>query len=175
MITRSDVSLGKAQGTLATCNVCGKEAPYKNMPKHVEANHITGVSHECDICGKISRSVHGLRQHMKAYHQRIHSLGIFVIWNLSCRTRHDLRMHKKNHHQISTENKELFIFAAYSHEFCSQRVKYHSRKMLLPKVSQEAMTSRAFSKPSRVGQGSEKLLVTRVITSRVVKNFFVHE
>ena len=68
MITKSDVSYGKGQGTLATCNVCGKEAPYFNMPRHVEANHITGVSHECDICGKNSRSRHGLRRHKTDYH-----------------------------------------------------------------------------------------------------------
>ena len=39
----------------------------------------------------------------------------------------------------------------------------------------QAMTSRAFSKPGRVGLGSEKLLITRVIKSRVVKIFFVNE
>ena len=71
MITRSDVSADKGQGFLATCNVCGKEAAYQNMPRHVEANHITGVSHECDICGKMSRSAHGLRQHKKIYHMTI--------------------------------------------------------------------------------------------------------
>ena len=74
MITKSDqhVSLGNGrQGFLATCNVCGKEAAYQNMPRHVEANHITGVSHECDICGKMSRSAHGLRQHKKIYHMTI--------------------------------------------------------------------------------------------------------
>ena len=71
MITKSDqhASFGNGrQGFLATCNVCGKEAAYQNMPRHVEANHITGVSHECDICGKISRSAHGLRQHKTNYH-----------------------------------------------------------------------------------------------------------
>ena len=68
MITKSNVNFDKKQGFLATCNVCGKEAPYKNMPNHVEANHITGVSHECDICGKISRSANGLRQHKTKNH-----------------------------------------------------------------------------------------------------------
>ena len=68
MITKSDVSLGKGLGFLANCKVCGKEAAYKDMPRHVEANHITGVSHECDICGKISRSANGLRQHKMNYH-----------------------------------------------------------------------------------------------------------
>ena len=46
----------------------GKEAPYADMTGHVEANHITGVSHSCNICGKISRTrkalgIHKLRNH----------------------------------------------------------------------------------------------------------------
>ena len=68
MITKSSVKAGKGQGYLGTCNVCGKEALYKNLPRHVEANHITGISHECDICGKMSRSAHGLRQHKTNFH-----------------------------------------------------------------------------------------------------------
>ena len=67
MITRSDVSSGTSQGKMATCKICGKEGPYKAMPRHVEANHITGVSHACDICGYTSRSRNGLRQHKKQH------------------------------------------------------------------------------------------------------------
>ena len=63
MITKSKTSAGPGQGLLATCNVCGKEGSYRHMPSHVEANHITGVSHSCDICGKISRSKNALSQH----------------------------------------------------------------------------------------------------------------
>ena len=66
MITKSDVR--GSYGFEATCNICGKEAPYKNMPRHVEANHITGVSHECDICGKMSRSKNALQKHKAYYH-----------------------------------------------------------------------------------------------------------
>ena len=53
MITKNDVST--AQGKMATCNICGKEGPYSAMPRHVEAYHITGVSHVCEICGSIFR------------------------------------------------------------------------------------------------------------------------
>ena len=70
MITKSDVSSNR--GKMATCNICGKEKPYKDMPRHVEANHISGVSHACDICGSISRSKGGMRQHMKIYHKTKH-------------------------------------------------------------------------------------------------------
>ena len=68
MITKSDVHAGKGQGFLYICNVCGKQAPYMNMKRHVEANHITGVSHECDLCGKTSRSKHATLLHKTRYH-----------------------------------------------------------------------------------------------------------
>ena len=63
MITKSDVSAGTGKGLLATCNVCGKQGPYNQMPRHIEANHIAGISHACEICGTISRSSNDLRQH----------------------------------------------------------------------------------------------------------------
>ena len=68
MITKSDILAGKGQGFLYICNVCGKQTPYMNMKRHVEANHITGVFHKCDLCGKTSRSKHGLLQHTTRYH-----------------------------------------------------------------------------------------------------------
>ena len=71
MITKSDVNHGTGKGKVATCNICGKEGPYKDMPRHVEANHITGVCHACNICGSISRSKHGLNQHMTRNHKAI--------------------------------------------------------------------------------------------------------
>ena len=74
MITKSDISEGSGKGPLATCNVCGKEGSYRHMPSHVEANHITGVSHSCDICGKISRSRNGLSQHKIKDHKNKTSL-----------------------------------------------------------------------------------------------------
>ena len=71
MITKSDVSSGKGKKLkLATCNICGKEAAFQNMPRHIEAKHITGVSHACGICGKTSKSKHGLLQHKLMNHHR---------------------------------------------------------------------------------------------------------
>ena len=64
MITKSDISAGPGKGKMASCNVCGKEGPYQLMPRHIEANHITGVSHACDICGKVSRSKNALNTHI---------------------------------------------------------------------------------------------------------------
>ena len=69
MITKSEISAGQGKGFMATCNMCGKQGPYFSMPNHVEANHITGVSHACDICGKTSRSRHALRLHISYKHK----------------------------------------------------------------------------------------------------------
>ena len=69
MITKSNVS--SSGGKMATCNICGKEGPYKDMPRHVEANHIIGVSHACNVCGIISRSKDGMRQHVTRNHKAI--------------------------------------------------------------------------------------------------------
>ena len=69
MIIKTDISAGPGKGFLATCNVCGKQKPLKHMPQHIEANHITGVSHPCDICGKESRSRNALKVHKIADHK----------------------------------------------------------------------------------------------------------
>ena len=66
MFSRSEARSNNGQGSVATCNICGKEGPYKAMPRHIEANHITGVTHACDICGKISRS----RMHIFTFHTK---------------------------------------------------------------------------------------------------------
>ena len=50
------------------CTECGKEGPWNVIRDHIEANHITGVSHTCDICGKESRSRNGLKQHKSLRH-----------------------------------------------------------------------------------------------------------
>ena len=54
------------------CKVCGKEGPYSAMRDHIEAHHITGVSHTCHICGiTVSKSRKGLAQHIR----RVHASG----------------------------------------------------------------------------------------------------
>ena len=69
MITKSDIS-SNGQGRMATCNACGKQGPLKHMPQHIEANHITGVTHACDICGNVSRSRNSLQKHNSYTHGR---------------------------------------------------------------------------------------------------------
>ena len=79
-----------ANRKMVTCNVCGNEGPRAFVVRHIEAKHITGVSHPCDICGKTARSRNALIVHKSTYHK----------WNLcSClRSRHALRAHKYRDH-----------------------------------------------------------------------------
>ena len=53
------------------CKVCGKEGEDFDVRRHVEAIHLTNISHSCDICGKTSRSRNGLRQHTEKEHRKL--------------------------------------------------------------------------------------------------------
>ena len=68
MMTLASVLSNDGRNRLAICNICGKEGPANNMPNHIEAIHISGVSHSCNICGKTSRSGDVLRKHKHNYH-----------------------------------------------------------------------------------------------------------
>ena len=52
-----------------TCTVCGKVSQKCNIEQHIEANHIEGGSHCCNICGKESRSRHALAIHVYSQHK----------------------------------------------------------------------------------------------------------
>ena len=54
---------------IVICNVCRHEGQRAFVVRHIEAKHITGVSHACDICGKTARSRHSLRMHKKNNHE----------------------------------------------------------------------------------------------------------
>ena len=62
------IFVGKIPRRARICKLCGKEGELGNIQKHIEANHISGANHPCDICGKNSRSRHGLRQHKTSNH-----------------------------------------------------------------------------------------------------------
>merc|ERR1712129_17325 len=51
-----------------SCIVCGKQGSNIDIRRHIEAVHITGVSHICNICGNTSRSREGLRRHSRKHH-----------------------------------------------------------------------------------------------------------
>ena len=63
MMTKTKVRSLDGKRFMASCNVCGKEAEVRNMPGHIESNHITGVSYTCNICGRVSKSRDALRRH----------------------------------------------------------------------------------------------------------------
>ena len=63
MMKRDDVS------SAWICTVCGKVSKKCNIEQHIEANHIQGASHHCNICGKESRSRHALASHVYSQHK----------------------------------------------------------------------------------------------------------
>ena len=74
--TESFITRKSGQRTKAfICKVCGKESEYTDMKRHIEAHHLTNVSHSCDICGKASRSKNGLRQHIARAHNNYDSFS----------------------------------------------------------------------------------------------------
>ena len=68
-ITENKITIGQQTRKAYACTVCGKEGQRTLILHHIEANHIAeNISHSCDICGKISRSRRGLRQHKNNDH-----------------------------------------------------------------------------------------------------------
>ena len=53
---------------LFRCTVCGKEAKNGDMKKHIEANHLEGVSIPCNLCDHIARSRRRLQTHKSKHH-----------------------------------------------------------------------------------------------------------
>ena len=64
------ITVGKEKRTVMICKVCGKEGKKAHIREHIECSHISGMSHSCNICGKISRSRTGLRHHMAREHHK---------------------------------------------------------------------------------------------------------
>ena len=61
---------GKIGARARICKVCGKEGSMQNILKHIEANHITGISIPCDLCGKAQGSRASLSAHKNSYHRK---------------------------------------------------------------------------------------------------------
>ena len=56
---------------LYRCKVCGKEAIIGDLKKHIEANHLEGVSIPCNSCEKTFRSRASLAMHIRRNHKII--------------------------------------------------------------------------------------------------------
>ena len=68
MITLTD-NVEQRGAKLSMCTLCLKELTKGHMKDHIEANHIDGVSHSCNICGKTARSRTALRSHKTTFHK----------------------------------------------------------------------------------------------------------
>ena len=69
MIDLTDRADPRTKCKIVVCNVCGHEGPRVFVVRHIEAKHITGVSHPCDICGKTARSRNALTKHKSRDHK----------------------------------------------------------------------------------------------------------
>ena len=67
---------GPKGGKLVECKECGKEGYKSVVAAHIEANHVTGFSHSCEICGKPAKSRESLRKHRVRYHQQKLNLSV---------------------------------------------------------------------------------------------------
>ena len=62
---------GKVQEFITRiCKVCGKEGVQSDVERHIEAKHITGVTHACDVCETICKTRNSLRNHKSAMHRK---------------------------------------------------------------------------------------------------------
>ena len=70
--TQQDVTSknGQYYGKLWLCKVCGKEGLRSTVKNHVEAKHITGVTHTCKICGKVLKTKNTLAWHVSRIHHK---------------------------------------------------------------------------------------------------------
>ena len=59
---------GEEPKRINICKVCGKEGSLPHLIEHIEANHITGVFHPCNTCGKSFKARYTLSQHISRIH-----------------------------------------------------------------------------------------------------------
>ena len=55
---------------LYKCTTCGKEAISGDLKKHIEANHLEGISIPCNFCEKTFRSRSALATHIHRNHNK---------------------------------------------------------------------------------------------------------
>ena len=63
--TENVITTGNQSVRVWSCNVCGKEGQRINIIYHIETHHITGLSLNCNLCGKTFRSRLSIRMHKK--------------------------------------------------------------------------------------------------------------
>ena len=60
---------GHSGGRARVCNICGKEGHRTYVMQHIEANHMTGLSIPCHLCGNLFCSRNALRIHKSRTHR----------------------------------------------------------------------------------------------------------
>ena len=60
---------GGCSGRARICNICGKEGTRTYVMQHIEANHMTGLSIPCNMCGNLFCSRNALRIHKSRAHR----------------------------------------------------------------------------------------------------------
>merc|ERR1712129_321920 len=67
MMFSENIVEGGKHGRARICKVCGKEGQMGDIQKHIEANHITGISHTCNICGTTTRTRDAMGKHKRKH------------------------------------------------------------------------------------------------------------
>ena len=65
MMMFSENKIKNGKETARICKVCGKEGQWSALRDHIEAHHITGLSHTCNICGTTTRSRQAMIMHKR--------------------------------------------------------------------------------------------------------------
>ena len=63
------IKVGNQQRRSKICKECGKEGDATDIKRHIETNHLEGVSVPCNFCGKILRSRNALSGHISKNHK----------------------------------------------------------------------------------------------------------
>ena len=75
MMDVSEAKITSGRELARICRKCGKEGEQTSIRRHIEAKHITGISHICNVCGKSVKSRHALRMHKQFRHSQGHQSG----------------------------------------------------------------------------------------------------
>ena len=59
---------GNCQKKAKICKICGKEGAATAIKRHIEVNHLEGVSIPCNQCDKTFRSRNALTKHNSTHH-----------------------------------------------------------------------------------------------------------
>ena len=57
------------QVTSSICKMCGKEGHPSDIRRHIESNHLEGISIPCDSCAKNFSTRNSLEQHKNKFHK----------------------------------------------------------------------------------------------------------